>query len=241
MPSTLHSRRRLLAAAGGCLGAVLAGCTGDDRPGSSSSAERETAVGPGVERSSTHEYEVRFVRSDADGPFVFADEETAREVAETSEDEPLPVGATSILFVTDEAAAEALHVEADGNDRETIRTFVDGTDFETETIAIDQRSIGDCYRREVQAVEARDDDFEVHYCRWLKEPTTPCEADRDVMEAVVYRVDRPYEEEPSSRGGSESAMCRYAADRPAPRDGNDTRDHDETAGDDGDGDEGDRE
>ncbi|WP_254768003.1 hypothetical protein [Salinilacihabitans rarus] len=228
MPSSLHSRRRLLAAASGCLGVVLAGCTGDDRP-SSSSTGRETAVGPGVERSSTHEYAVRFVRSDADEPFLFEDEETAREVAETPEDEPLPVGVTSILFVTDEAAAEELHVEADEDGRETIRTFVEGTDFENETVAIDQRSIGDCYRREVEAVEARDEEFKIHYCRWLKEPTTRCEADRDVMEAVLCRVDRPYEERPRSRGSSESAMCRYVSEPLAPPNGTETSESNGTA------------
>lgn len=216
MPSAALSRRRLLAAAGGYLSVALAGCTGEF----TTEPVNETSTGGDVERpergsyESTHDYEVLSVRASGDELFVFQDEDTAREVEETPDGEPLPINATSILFVLDEGDADDLWIEteaagtADGAVADDIRAFVEETDFETASIVIDQRSIGDCYYRRVRGVQARDDEFRVDYCRRLKAPTTPCEADRDVMEAVVFRVKRAYGERPSRRGSSWSMSCR---------------------------------
>lgn len=205
MPSTSYSRRGLLAVASGCLCTSLAGCSGGDIGGSTTQGTRTDVGG---NHSSTHEYAVRYARAESDEPFVFRDEEAAQDFETAGEDDSHPAPRGSTLFVLDDAAADDLRIEIAA---EELRSFVTATDFESESIVIQQRSIGDCYYREVTGVEARDDDFDVHYCRWLKEPTTPCEADTDVMEATVLRVGRPYAEPPSSRGSSESAVCRGAA------------------------------
>lgn len=205
MPSTRYSRRGLLATASACLGAALAGCYGTDIGGSSSSHQSRTDLSGNY--SSTHEYEVRFARAESDDPFVFRDEDAAADFEANSGADPHPARLDSTFFVLDDDAADDLVVETAA---EALRSFVTATDFESESILILQRSIGDCYYREVTGVEAHDDDFQVHLCRWLKDPTTRCEADRDVMEAIVLRVARPYEERPSSRGSSESAVCRGA-------------------------------
>lgn len=205
MPSTDCTRRGLLAVASGYLGAGLAGCFGTDIGGSSSSHRTRTDLGGNY--SSTHEYEVRFARAESDDPFVFRDEDAATEFEANGGDDPHHARLDATFFVLDDAAADDLRIETAADE---LRSFVTATDFDSESILIQQQPIGDCFYREVTGVEARDDDFHVHMCRWLKDPTAPCEADRDVMEAIVLRVARPYGERPSSRGSSESAVCRGA-------------------------------
>lgn len=204
MPSTDCTRRGLLAVASACLSAGLAGCYGTEISGSSSQGSTTDLAG---NYSSTHEYEVRSARAEGDDPFLFRDEDAAADYEANRGEDPQPARLDTTFFVIDGDAADDLVIETAA---EELRSFVTGTDFESESILILQRSIGDCYYREVTGVEARDDDFQVHMCRWLKEPTTRCEADREVMEAIVLRVARPYGERPSSRGSSESAVCRGA-------------------------------
>ncbi|WP_247728375.1 hypothetical protein [Halovivax limisalsi] len=210
MPSASRTRRGLLATASGCLGAALAGCFGTDSDGSSDpergrSSSQSSHVDLGGDHSSTHEYEVRFARSEIDEPFVFRDEDAAQQFTEAKQDDPESPWIDSTCFVLDGDGAANLRIKTDADE---LRSFVDATEFDVESVVVQHRSIGDCYYRELTGVEARDDEFRAHYCRWLKDPTTLCEADRDVMEAVAIRVARPYADPPSSRGSSESAVCR---------------------------------
>ncbi|ELZ13557.1 hypothetical protein C479_01891 [Halovivax asiaticus JCM 14624] len=209
MPSTDCTRRGVLATASACLGASLAGCYGTEIQGSpeaglDDSSSHSSSVDLSGKYSSTHEYEVRFARAETDDPFVFPDEAAV----DAYEDDPDSAWLNSTVFVLDDAAVDELRIETE---TDGLRSFVAATDFASESIVIQQQSIGDCYYREVTGVEARDDSFRAHYCRWLKDPTTRCTADKDVMEAVAIRVARPYEDEPSSRGSSESAVCRGGA------------------------------
>src|SRR6056297_1937304 len=205
MPSAGYSRRGLLATSALSLGAALAGCFGTDRSGTSSSghsgSSHSSSVDLGGTHSSTHEYEARFARAETADPFVFRDQAAV----EAYEDDPASAWLNSTVFVLDDEAVDELRIEAETDE---FRSFVEATDFASESIVIQQFSIGDCYYREVTGVEARDDSFRAHYCRWLKDPTTRCTAENDVMEAVALRVARPYDEEPSSRGSSTSAVCR---------------------------------
>ncbi|AEH37917.1 hypothetical protein [Halopiger xanaduensis] len=208
MPSTTVSRRRLLAVGSGCLSLAIAGCAGESE--SESTVEGKGSDEPTGESTveSTHEYESLFVRSDGDGHFIYRDEERANEAAETSDAD----GASSRpyirspLFVVDEDDADALRIETDATRADEIRAFVAETDFESESIVIDQRTIEDCYRRHIEGIRAGGS-FHTDYCQSLKGPMTPCEAGKEVMEAVILRVHRPYNEAPSSRSSSESHSC----------------------------------
>lgn len=193
MPSTELSRRQLLAASG-CLSAAIAGCTGV--------GESETTnhtVTEGGDPLPSDEYESLTLRSDDEEFFV-----------DTGGDSPEDDGRSlpyerSVEFVLTEDEAAELRIDA--TDAADARTFLEETDFETESVVIEQRSIDDCYRRHVLSVQANPDEFRTQYCRSLKEPTTHCEADRTVVEAIFFRVDRAYDEAPSSRASSESASC----------------------------------
>ncbi|MDF9746668.1 hypothetical protein [Natrinema salsiterrestre] len=202
MPSTRISRRRLLATGGSCLSAAVAGCSGTG----GSTTESGTARDTGRPFESTHEYDELFVRSADDEPFIHPDDAAAQR----EEEQDRPPRHTRSFFVIDEDGADSLRIDLEENAEAAaeIREFVADTDFGTESIVVDQRPIGDCYHRRVLSVRAMDDDFHRQYCRTLKDPMTPCEADTDVMEAVVFRIRRPYEDAPSSHSSSESASCR---------------------------------
>jgi hypothetical protein len=202
MPSTRLSRRRLLATGGSCLSAAVAGCSGTG----GSTTESGTVHDAGRVSESTHEYDELFVRSADDAPFIYPDDAAAQR----EEDEDRPPRHTRSFFVIDEDGADALRIDLEENAEAAteIREFVADTDFGTESIVVDQRPIGDCYHRRVLSVQATDDDFHRQYCRTLKDPMTPCVADTDVMEAVVLRIRRPYDDAPSSHSSSESASCR---------------------------------
>jgi len=194
------SRRQLLAGASG-LTVALAGCTGTEESTASSESDRTTP-----RSGSTDEYESLFVRFNDNDRFIYRDEDEATE----AETDTRAAYSRSPLFVLSETDAAELWIDPDlAADKEReLRRFLEATDFGSQSIAVLQWRIEDCYERHVMGVRARDDDFETAFCRSLKAPTTPCEADRELMEAIVLRVDRAYAERPSSSGSSESASCR---------------------------------
>lgn len=195
MPSRSPTRRQLLSASGSGLAVALAGCTGFDSHSISGSAADNGAF------ESSHEYETLFVRAADETPVAYPD-------AESAEDErDRPGRRYSGFFVTDTDEAAALRLTVDGADATDVRDFVDATDFDDESIIVDQRRIDDCYRRRLLAVRANDDSIRTRYCRELKAPTTPCEAEKTVAEAIFVRVHRPYDDHPSSRASSEGASC----------------------------------
>ncbi|MFC4541661.1 hypothetical protein ACFO5R_06950 [Halosolutus amylolyticus] len=196
MPSTDFPRRRLLAA-GGCLSAVLAGCAG---LGESETTAEHTAADGGTAMPSD-EYDALTLRSDDDEYFVVTGEDSPNE----RDDDRSRSSRYDVAFVvTDDEAAD---VRIDSDDADAARSFLEATDFETESVVIEQRPIDDCYRRHLLSVQARPDEFRTQYCRSLKSPTTPCEADLTVMEAIFVRVQQAYDDSPSSRASGESASC----------------------------------
>ncbi|RZV08238.1 hypothetical protein BDK88_3205 [Natrinema hispanicum] len=202
MPSSLGpcSRRQLLAGASG-LTVALAGCTGTEESTSSSRRDHTTR-----QYESTTEYEPLFVRFENDDRFVYRNEDEAT----AAENGKAAVGSRSPLFVCSENDVAELWIDpalADGKTRE-FRDFLEATDFGSQSIVVLQWPIEDCYERHVMGVRALDDDFKTSFCRSLKAPTTPCETDRELMEAIILRIDRAYAERPLSSGGSESASCR---------------------------------
>ncbi|AFZ71324.1 hypothetical protein [Natronobacterium gregoryi] len=202
MPSrrNVFTRRQLLTTATGAT-VALAGCARE-----SESVDDAAYDEPRTE--STHEYESLSVRADDADYFVFRDEEAAQE-AEEEDDERPSLYRRSRLFVLSLDDAEALWIDpslADEDEAE-IRDFLEATDFEHQSIVVHQRTIEDCYERLVLGVQADNDQFRASFCRPLKPPTESCAADRERMQATIIRVDRPYDERPSSSGSSESASC----------------------------------
>lgn len=204
MSSSDPSRRRVLAGCVGGLSLALAGCAGVF-DGTSTTSEMEGSDRAAVD--STHEYETRSVRSTDDDLFVFESESAAREHEDEAEDDHLAPYRRSIVFILEDDDASRLWIDAAEDVETELRSFVADTDFETQSVVVDQRPIEDCYRRRLLGVRASDDTFRTSYCQSLKAPTESCDANVEVMEAVAVRVHRAYDEAPSSRGSSESMSC----------------------------------
>lgn len=211
MPSTDRSRRELLSLTGSSLavatGAALAGCAGthgtapDDEP---DDVAHDVSERPPGRSELEDDDDVLFVRASHADPFVFESE------ADVPDDDRAFFRG-SFHVVSDEEAAD-LYVDAPADDADAIEQFVEATDFETQSIFVDQRTIGDCYDRVFLGAEASDGSLRTAYCRSLKSPTTPCAADREVMEAVIVRLGRPYDDPPSSRQSSEHGSCSPTVD-----------------------------
>lgn len=193
MPSRFPTRRQLLGANAGCLSVALAGCSDVDLL--SESANDDNAFGV------THEYESLSVRAGDERPVAYPDAEAA------TDDDQQGLDRYSGFYVIDPEEASALRLTVDGTDADDVREFLDATDFESESIVVNQRRIRDCYRRRILAVRADIDTVQTRYCSEQKAPATPCEAEKAVVEALFVRVHRSYNERPSSRMNSEEGSC----------------------------------
>ncbi len=89
--------------------------------------------------------------------------------------DPAPIGRK--LVTTAERAAE-LTVAAGvaDEDRSRVRSFLDDTDYETETVFVARAGIRSCYRFRIRSVSWQPGHVEYEYCRELQPPDAPCEA-----------------------------------------------------------------
>jgi len=210
--------RRCVLAATGSISAVIAGCSGSE----SGSVDNATEGG---EPLPSDEFDVVTLRSDDDERFVYPSDEPP------SSDDHVGPDNRSVEFVL--STQEASDLEIDAPETEEARSFLDATDFDSESIIIEQRSIDDCYRRHLLSVQARSERIRTQYCRRLKPATAPCEADLTVMKAVFIRVQHAYDERPSRRSSGEHTSCPdqvYDEDRSDAERENETQQTEETDG-----------
>ncbi|RQG97025.1 hypothetical protein [Natrarchaeobius chitinivorans] len=205
MPSSEPPRRRLLASGIGALSALIAGCTGTDAVESGTTVEHEASEGTGPYPGQSDEFDLFTLRSTDDETFVYPRDDPPEAADDERTKRP-----RRPTFVLDEDDAADLVIASD--DEPEARAFLAETDFDSESIVVEQRSIDDCYRRHLLSVRADPDRFRTRYCQTLKRPTTPCEADLELMEALFIRVSHAYDESPSSRGSGESMSCPNSVD-----------------------------
>lgn len=203
--SALHPTRRSLLSgiAVGMVGA-LAGCAGE----SSSTAEREVG-GPyaGLPPDATREFEVRSLRAPISEPFVHVRDETPDQTEATDQGDTKAPRLRGRFLIHDAEQANALRFEVDHEDAQSVRSFVEATDFETASVVLYQRSIEECYERHVEYVTVEPDRYFVQFCRRLRDATTRCAADQTVMDAQLIRIPRAYDEPPTSHGSGERSGC----------------------------------
>ena len=90
-------------------------------------------------------------------------------------------------FVASESDRESLRF-ADVDGAEAAKTFVDETDFETETIYYLQAEVRECYRRELCYVAWADDRIETRFAWRLRDAQAACDADARVLSAWFIRI-----------------------------------------------------
>jgi len=201
MPSNKLTRRRLLAAATVGVSGTLAGCTGDQRSADDQeSANHHASESTDRPAEPSDDHESITIRADDTTPFVYQNEDRIP-------DDTDQAWARSTFHLVDEADADDLVLEVSDAETERVETFLEETDFEAESILVDQRTIDDCYDRFLLATDASADRTDLEYCRTLKPPEESCEPDYEVLEAIFVRLERPYDDAPSGRSSSESMTC----------------------------------
>ncbi|WP_415378805.1 hypothetical protein [Halosimplex sp. TS25] len=208
--SPLTRRRALQAAAGLTVG--LAGCNdttagiGRENPPSGTPAVPRRG---GDQVASDPDYLVlRAEGRDRSEPFLWfahdadelpTDAETARKGNRVSDG-----------LIADAAVAETFTVDDDAtwsdlsDSPDAVREFVAATDFETETILVDNYAVRACYRLELCHVTWSDDDVGTRYGRYLRDHDVRCEADARDARATVVRL--PVALDPDRITGSGTAI-----------------------------------
>jgi hypothetical protein len=171
MPSL--TRRRALQSAVGALG-LLAGCSGQT---STTRTVTPAANGP-PDRARTDVESVR-LRNPANDLVV-----TRGDATPTTES-----GARlwEHLFVTDAKTADSLAF-ADVEGVEAAREFLAATDFDAETVYVEQRGIGACYRQELCWVSWTKSSIRTSYARRLRDADEACDADEQEVAAELIRL-----------------------------------------------------
>lgn len=216
------TRRALLRSLPLGVGGALAGWSGAGDP-EAESARQQTS---GTERDPT----VVKPRNPT-GESVLLDGSEAND-----EDEPVRIGRE---LVTSADRADELTV-AEGvsdADRERVRSFLDETDYDAETVYVSPAGVESCQRLEIHSVSWEPGRVEYEYCRELRPPDEACEADARVALALLFRLPAALDDRITGSGASGRSPCRTTDTEYAVIDGNATVPGNETAidtwGDDG--------
>lgn len=194
---TLHGAAALLAA--------FAGCSGE--------SSHSSSHGPGREDYPENvelDPETYSLRNPTGGPAVRRRPETTSEDddrAGRDEDERRRVH--DYWFVASTADAKDL-VYADVDGAAEARRFVEGTDFDSETIFVYQQTVGECYRLELCYVGWSADEIDTRFGRLYRDAHVACEVENEDAVATMIRIPEaidPNDVRGFSFGGS-SGGCR---------------------------------
>ncbi|WP_323675988.1 hypothetical protein [Halorubellus sp. PRR65] len=183
------SRRALLSAAtAATTSVVLAGCSGTGTSGSSTRSSTES-----VSRALDDPPPYAYLRADADLAAVW------RPRGDQSKREARKYPGPQILD-SQSRADELEYADVDGAD--AVRAFVADTDFDAETVYVDQRTVPACYRLELCGASWTSTDVDLEYSRLGLAYDVPCEADAEVVEARFLRLPDALDHETVSSMGS---------------------------------------
>ncbi|GAB3419879.1 hypothetical protein GCM10027435_21830 [Haloparvum alkalitolerans] len=190
--------RRALLGSAASLAAAVAGCGG--RGGADTTPADRASSG------SVSDPEVVTARNPTPDEPVLLDP-TGGDAAGDAAGTPSPLRRE---LVTDPDRAAAL-VVADGvpeADAAAVRSFVDATEFSTETLFAAPSRIRSCYRLRIRSVSWEPGHAEYSYCRELRPPEAACEdGERDRL-LVLIRIPAALEDELNGSGASGRTPCR---------------------------------
>lgn len=105
-------------------------------------------------------------------------------------------------LVLDSAERVETVTYADVDGAEAVREFVAETDFETETVLVDQRTVEACYRLELCSVQWSATEVDFDYSRVGLAYDVSCEADAEATEARFLRIPDTLDRDSLSSFGS---------------------------------------
>ncbi|RDI69796.1 hypothetical protein [Halopelagius longus] len=168
------TRRRALHGVAGIL-ACLAGCSGTNN----GSAGSHSSDANGEISTDADTYSLRV---SGENPVVRTGS------TETTDAEAADGIGLDNAFVTDAEAADSLSFSTDGAEVEAAREFLDATDYDAETVYIEQSTVGECYRREFCYVQWSDAEIRTSYVRRYRDADVACEPDANDTVAWFVRV-----------------------------------------------------
>jgi hypothetical protein len=177
------SRRALLASVGSGATALLAGCAGDDSPGTIT----DRYPGERIE-----EYRVAFTRSTGDRPPVVgvsADDGTDSDDQTTTPDRSL---SRTLAGTSD---ADAVEFAPDARNVAAVRRLLAETGFAEECVFVYQTTIRECYRLKLNYVSRdADGDPSFDFCNVIRDAETACERESRDYVAAFVRLPFPADE-----------------------------------------------
>ena len=128
--------------------------------------------------------------------------------AETNGDgDPIPISRE--LVTSADRASELLVAEGVSDaDRSRIRSFLEETDYDAETVYTSRAGVRSCYRLRIESVSWEPERVEYQYCRELRPPDAACEADERVALALLFRLPVALDGRLSGTGSSGRSPCR---------------------------------
>lgn len=201
------TRRALLRSAslgalalGGCLGTETRG----DRPGSTGGSTAGRDDDPTVlkVRNPGGRAAVVDLADESDGG-----DGSDGETDESGGTDPVPLG-RELVTTADRAAELTVAAGVADEDRSRVRSFLDDTDYETETVFVARAGIESCYRFRIRSVSWQPGRVEYEYCRELRPPEAACEADGRDAVGILFRLPAALDSRLTGSGASGHAPCR---------------------------------
>jgi hypothetical protein len=146
--------------------------------------------------------------------------------------DPVSTGRELVTSAERAAGLTAADGVADA-DRRRIRSFLDETDFDAETVYVAPAGVESCERLRIRSVSWKLGHVEYEYCREFRPPDEACEAGTRVALALIFRLPAALDGPINSRGASGRSPCRLPETDYAVIEGNATVPGNETAIDEG--------
>lgn len=180
----LHTRRKLLQAAT-ALTAVLAGCNGFS--GSASHSETVAAGGAAPPDSSETEPPQLVARAGIEqAPIRLVDPDA--ETPEDDWDRPGPRVAHGIIDSREKADRLIIADGVETVDADDLASFVEETDFDSETLYLETDAIRECFQLELCWVSWQPNEIHTDYVRTLRSYDEACSVDARIFESRLIRL-----------------------------------------------------
>jgi hypothetical protein len=208
MPSNTPrpTRRRLLRSAAALVGAgAVAGCGGT----AESSGTAVAGPDPDPPDDAVTDPASVVLRAPPDEPAV----REATDGTDTGGDESDPqVDEWRHNLIADAETAASLSI-ADVDGADEARRFLDGTDFDAETVYVERHVVGECYDQRLCWIRWTEERVETSYARMLRPAEAACSADARVGVTHLIRLSAALDPDEVSRFSSSggSGECRTPA------------------------------
>jgi hypothetical protein len=116
---------------------------------------------------------------------------------------------SQLRFVADRETAERMDILAAVEGQRAVRSFLDETDFEQETVYVSRRGVGACHELKPCYVSWSDGDVHVQYARLYRSPDVACSTEERHRVVTLFRIPEAVDPDAinSFGGGTQSGGC----------------------------------